>query len=102
MARMLGVTKRTLQRATTAELGMSPRDFVNTIRLEQATALLRDTVLTVDAVAARVGYVNGATLRGLIQRRGMCTLDSRSAIVGYYLRLLLGSPPLTYPPLDKS
>lgn len=78
-AHYLGVTERTLQRATAAELGMSPRGFVNAIRLEQATMLLRDTVLTVDAVAARVGYLNGATLRGLIRRHGMTISDVRAA-----------------------
>ncbi|GAA5168069.1 hypothetical protein GCM10023321_61640 [Pseudonocardia eucalypti] len=78
-ARDLGVTERTLQRATAAELGMAPRDFVNAIRLEQAAGLLRDTTLTVDAVAARVGYLNGATLRGLVRRQGMAIADLRSA-----------------------
>lgn len=65
----LGVTERSLQRATAAELGMSPRDFVNEIRLERATHLLRTTALTVEAVAVRVGYLNASTLRGLIRRR---------------------------------
>lgn len=79
VAQVLGVTERTLQRATAAELGMSPRDFINVIRLEQASRLLRDTALTVDAVAARVGYLNGATLRGLIRRRGMTISEVRAA-----------------------
>jgi transcriptional regulator GlxA family with amidase domain len=78
-AHTLGVTERTLQRATAAELGMSPRDFVNAIRFEQATRLLRDTTFTVEAVAARVGYLNGATLRALIRRRGMAIADIRAA-----------------------
>ena len=78
-ARTLGVTERTLQRATAAELGMSPRDFVNAIRVEQATRLLRETTLTVEAVAARVGYLNGATLRALIRRQGLAIADIRAA-----------------------
>ncbi|MFC9894245.1 GlxA family transcriptional regulator [Nocardia sp. NPDC127579] len=65
----LGVTERSLQRATHAELGMSPRDFVNDIRLDQATHLLRTTNMTVDTVAARVGYLNAGTLRALVRRR---------------------------------
>lgn len=77
-ARDLGVTERTLQRAMAAELGMSPREFVNAIRLEQATRLLRETTLTVDAVATRVGYLNGATLRGLVRRQGRAIADIRS------------------------
>lgn len=79
VAETLGVTERTLQRVTAAELGMSPREFVTTIRLEQATRLLRDTTLTVDTIASRVGYLNGSTLRGLIRRRGMAIADIRAA-----------------------
>jgi transcriptional regulator GlxA family with amidase domain len=70
-ARELGVTERSLQRAMHAELGMSPRDFVDRIRLERAAQLLRSTSLTVDAIANRVGYLNGGTLRGLLRRRGL-------------------------------
>ena len=68
-ARELGVTVRSLQRATQAEIGMSPRDFVNEIRLERATRLLRTTNATVETVAARVGYLNAGPLRGLFRRR---------------------------------
>ncbi|MBV7702581.1 helix-turn-helix domain-containing protein [Nocardia nova] len=68
-ARELGVTVRSLQRATQAEIGMSPRDFVNEIRLERATRLLRTTNATVETVAARVGYLNAGTLRSLFRRR---------------------------------
>ncbi|WP_033292213.1 GlxA family transcriptional regulator [Amycolatopsis jejuensis] len=68
-ARELGATERGLQRTVAAELGMSPRDFVNEIRLERATHLLRTTDLTGEAVAARVGYRNVGTLRGLFRRR---------------------------------
>jgi transcriptional regulator GlxA family with amidase domain len=45
-ARALSVTMRSLQRATHAELGMSPRDFVDEVRLERATVLLRTTTLS--------------------------------------------------------
>ncbi|MBF6171385.1 GlxA family transcriptional regulator [Nocardia blacklockiae] len=73
-ARALDVTVRSLQRATRAEIGMSPRDFANEIRLERATHLLRNTTLTVDTVAARVGYLNAGTLRLLFRRRRHRTL----------------------------
>jgi transcriptional regulator GlxA family with amidase domain len=92
-AHTLGVTERTLQRATAAGLGMSPRDFVNTIRFEQATRLLRDTTLTVEAVAARVGYQNGATLRGLIRRHGVAIADIRATKPSWQLRNSAAAPP---------
>lgn len=79
-AQAIGVTERSLQRATQAELGMSPRDFVNDIRLERAAQLLRTTDLTLDAVASRVGYLNAGTLRGLVKRRrGVSIAELRSS-----------------------
>ncbi|WP_330252289.1 helix-turn-helix domain-containing protein [Nocardia sp. NBC_00565] len=68
-AHQLGVTERTLQRATQAEIGMSPMDFVHEVRLERATQLLRTTALTIDAISVKVGYLNAGTLRGLFRRR---------------------------------
>ncbi|MEU4315304.1 helix-turn-helix domain-containing protein [Nocardia sp. NPDC024068] len=68
-AHELGVTERSLQRATQSELGMSPRDLVHDIRLEHAALLLRTTTLPLEAVAARVGYLNAGTLRNLVRRR---------------------------------
>lgn len=68
-ARELGVTERSLQRATRAALGMSPKDFADDIRLDRATRLLRTTGLTVEAVAREVGYLNASALRALARRR---------------------------------
>ncbi|MEV8609962.1 helix-turn-helix domain-containing protein [Amycolatopsis sp. NPDC051373] len=69
LAGELGVTERSLQRTLQAELGMSPRELITEIRLQRAIHLPRTTGLTVDAVATRVGYLNGGTLRTLIRRR---------------------------------
>ena len=41
-AAAIGVTVRSLQRATQAEIGVSPRDFVDAIRLERATPTAAD------------------------------------------------------------
>ncbi|NUS43066.1 MAG: helix-turn-helix domain-containing protein [Mycobacteriaceae bacterium] len=80
VAQHLGVTVRSLERATQAELGMSPRDFANDIRLERAAQLLRSTSLTVAAVASRVGYADVAGLRGLVRRRrGMTIAELRAS-----------------------
>jgi transcriptional regulator GlxA family with amidase domain len=83
-AAWLGVSERTLQRGTAAVVGMSPIDFVQEIRLDEATFLLRTTELTVAAVAARVGYRNAGTLRALIRRkRGTTTAGLRLARDGH-------------------
>ncbi len=85
VAHELGVTERGLQRATQAELGMSPRDFVNEIRLEHATYLLHTTSLPVDVIAARVGYLNPGALRGLVRRRrGMTIAQLRATPMSWW------------------
>ncbi|WP_067904041.1 GlxA family transcriptional regulator [Nocardia vaccinii] len=73
-AKALDTTARSLQRATQAQLGMSPRDFGDEIRLERATRLLRTTALPVDAIATQVGYLNAGTLRALFRRRRGTTI----------------------------
>ena len=55
---------------------MSPVRFVQEVRLEQATFLLRTTNQTADAIAATVGYRDVGTLRSLIRRRRNTTMGA--------------------------
>jgi transcriptional regulator GlxA family with amidase domain len=73
-ARAIGVSGRTLQRATRSTLGISPIRFVQEVRLEQAIFLLRTTSQTPAAIAAAVGYADAGTLRSLVRRRRHTTL----------------------------
>lgn len=73
-AEAIGMSERSLQRLTAATMGMSPIEFVNEVRLDHATFLLRTTKLSVDAVAGRVGFQNSSTLRSLIRRRRSMTI----------------------------
>jgi transcriptional regulator GlxA family with amidase domain len=75
-AHAIGVSERTLQRATAATLGMSPVRFVQEVRLEQAVHLLRTTNQTPGAIAAGVGYADEGTLRSLVRRRRNTTLTA--------------------------
>ena len=75
-ARSIGVSERTLQRATVATLGISPIRLVQEVRLEQATFLLRTTNDTPAVIAAAVGYQDVSTLRSLIRRRRNTTLTA--------------------------
>ena len=76
-AKAVGVSERTLQRITQASLGLSPLAFINQIRLDEATHLLRtDPSLSADAIAARVGFQHGSTLGALFRRRRGTTLGA--------------------------
>ena len=79
-AHALGLSERTLQRATASTLGVSPLDFITAIRVEHAAHLLRTTGLSAEVVAARVGYANASTLRGVVRRhRGLTIRELRGA-----------------------
>ncbi|WP_394824875.1 GlxA family transcriptional regulator [Pendulispora albinea] len=69
VARAVGASERTLQRRIRLVLGKSPVAFVQELRLERATHLLRVTHDSVDTIARAVGYEDGATLRLLIRRK---------------------------------
>ncbi|MFD7442081.1 GlxA family transcriptional regulator [Streptomyces sp. NPDC059909] len=68
-ARSLGVSERTLQRTVRRVLGTTPVRFVQDLRVEQATHLLRTTDLSLDSIARKVGYEHANTLRILLRER---------------------------------
>lgn len=68
-ARAVGSSKRTLARRMQSVLGKSPLAYVQSLRVEHAVHLLKTGSASVEEVAARVGYADGATLRALLRRR---------------------------------
>jgi transcriptional regulator GlxA family with amidase domain len=64
-----GSSKRTLARRLQSVLGKSPRSYLQELRVEHAVHLLKTTYEGVDAIAAKVGYVNGITLRNLLRKQ---------------------------------
>jgi transcriptional regulator GlxA family with amidase domain len=68
-ARAVGSSKRTLARRMQSVLGKSPLSYFQSLRLERAVHLLKTGSASVDEVAERVGYSDGATLRALLRRR---------------------------------
>lgn len=68
-ARSVGCSKRTLARRTQTVLGKSPLSYFQSLRVERAVHLLTTSRASVDEVAARVGYEDGATLRALLRSR---------------------------------
>jgi transcriptional regulator GlxA family with amidase domain len=68
-ARAVGASKRTLARRMQSVLGRSPLAYFQSLRVERAVHLLKTSSASVDEVAGRLGYAEGATLRALLRRR---------------------------------
>jgi transcriptional regulator GlxA family with amidase domain len=68
-ARATGSSKRTLARRMQSVLGRSPLSYFQSLRVERAVHLLKTGSASVEEVATRVGYADGATLRALLRRR---------------------------------
>ncbi|MGF0174185.1 GlxA family transcriptional regulator [Streptomyces sp. Marseille-Q5077] len=75
-ARTLGVSERTLQRIVRRTLGTSPVRFVQDLRVEHASHLLRTTDLPLEVIARKVGYEHANTLRILLRERTGATASS--------------------------
>lgn len=65
----LAVSPRSLQRRCQEVLGKSPLAYFQDLRVERAQSLLHGSGLDLDAIAAEVGYVDGATLGTLLRQR---------------------------------
>ncbi|MGW2651605.1 helix-turn-helix domain-containing protein [Streptomyces sp. FXJ1.172] len=68
-ARSIGVSNRTLQRSVQRTLGTSPIRFIQDLRIERASHLLRTTELSMETIARKVGYEHPNTLRVLLRER---------------------------------
>lgn len=68
-ARAVGASGRTLGRRVQRVLGKSPLSFVQDLRVEYARHQLETTDRSIDEIATRVGYRDGATLRALLRER---------------------------------
>jgi len=68
LACVAAVSPRTLARRMHAGLGMTPNELVQRLRVAHATHLLETTSISVDEVAARVGYADPAAFRRVFRR----------------------------------
>ena len=69
MAALSGLPERTFKRRFRQATGMSPLDYVHTLRLEEAKQLLESTELPVEAVAVEVGYQDASFFGRLFRRQ---------------------------------
>jgi transcriptional regulator GlxA family with amidase domain len=80
-AKALSTSTRTLQRRCENVLGKSPLAYFQDLRVEHARSLLHGNDLDIEAIAAEVGYADGATLRALLRDRlGRGVRDLRSEL----------------------
>ena len=77
LAQNIGTSPRTLARRIVRATGGGPLAFVRRIRVDAARHLLTTTQLSVDEIAARVGYEDPASLRRAFARLGERPTDSR-------------------------
>lgn len=68
-AREIGTSERTLGRRLQAVLGKSPLNYFQDLRVERALHLLQTTSDSLERIAEKVGYSDGATLRGLLRTK---------------------------------
>jgi len=68
-AAALATSPRSLQRKCQEVLGKSPLAYFQDLRVERAQSLIHGSNLDLDAIAAEVGYVDGATLRTLLRQK---------------------------------
>jgi len=64
----LAVSTKTLSRRIVSATGVSPIKFIQRRRLMRASHLIETTSLSIEAIAAQVGYQDGTALRKLVKR----------------------------------
>jgi len=69
MVRMSGLAERSFTRRFARATGMSPMEYVQTLRVEESKQLLESTGLPIEAVATEVGYEDASFFGRLFRRK---------------------------------
>lgn len=69
LAQIAGTSERTIARLFVKELGQTPHDFVESVRIDQARSMLEATEHAVKAIAFDCGFANSQQMRAAFQRR---------------------------------
>jgi transcriptional regulator GlxA family with amidase domain len=69
MVALSGLSERSFLRRFRAATGMTPRDYVQSLRVEEAKHLLETTPMSVDDIGGAVGYAEPAAFRHSFRRR---------------------------------
>ena len=73
MAKLSGLAERTFKRRFQQATGMTPLDYVHTLRIEEAKQMLEAGDMPVEAIAQEVGYEDAAFFGRLFRREVMLT-----------------------------
>ncbi|WP_148254794.1 GlxA family transcriptional regulator [Aidingimonas lacisalsi] len=88
MMALSGLTERSFKRRFKAATGMTPMDYVHTLRLEEAKQYLESGDDPIDAIAELVGYADPSFFRRLFGRRvGLTPSQYRRRFRSMRLRL---------------
>jgi transcriptional regulator GlxA family with amidase domain len=68
LAREFAMSERTLARHVRAATGLTPLALLQGVRLNRARALIESSRMTIDQVAAAVGYGDATALRRMMRR----------------------------------
>jgi transcriptional regulator GlxA family with amidase domain len=80
LAVIAGTSERSIARLFVSELGVTPHDFIEGVRLDQARNLLESTDLALKSVAFDCGFATPERMRGAFQRRlGVSPLQYRES-----------------------
>jgi transcriptional regulator GlxA family with amidase domain len=80
LAKIAGTSERSIARLFVSELGVTPHDFIENVRLDHARNLLEATDLALKAVAFDSGFATPERMRGSFQRRlGVSPLQYRES-----------------------
>ncbi|KAA0013826.1 helix-turn-helix domain-containing protein [Billgrantia pellis] len=88
MVRVSGLTERSFKRRFKMATGVTPLDYVQTLRLEEAKQYLEQGDDPIEAIAEQVGYADPSFFRKLFVRRvGLTPRQYRRRFRGLRLRL---------------
>jgi transcriptional regulator GlxA family with amidase domain len=96
MEALSGLPARTFKRRFVQATGMTPLDYVHTLRLEEAKQMLESTDLSVEAIAQEVGYEDTSFFGRLFKRKAALTpaqYRRRFAAMGARLRSVAAAGP---------
>ena len=100
MMRLSGLAERSFARRFTRATGMSPMEYVHTLRLEESKHLLETTALPIEAVATEVGYEDASFFGRLFRRKvGLTPAHYRKRFTALRSALTQGAPSVARSPV---